>query len=246
MVFCNITEFKGPDNIYWLFSSAAQSIAAFIGFLATGLFFSFDRLDRATEKDDTLEEINQEIKKEYFSRAKGLFVITCFSIVFSLGVVYTNGLDMGKYALYIWIVVGVLDIFTILWALGFVIFIIDPAKVRKTGKKMVAEDQTLAASTGSNVALFMTRFVELEKVLRSLAKSQDFGFRGRSAEHTPLSFLIGGLYRSEKITNPEFGQLRELIKARNLIVHGALDNIDRDLVNKTETLTSELSKRVKQ
>ena len=243
MVFCNITEFKGPDNIYWLFSSAAQSIAAFIGFLATGLFFSFDRLDRATEKDDTLEEINQEIKKEYFSRARALFSLACFSILFSLAVVYTNGVDLGKYSLYTWIFVGALDILTILWALGFVIFIIDPAKVRKTGRKLVAEDQTLATSSGST-ALFMTRFVELEKVLRNLAKSQDYGFRGRGIDHTPLSFLLGILYRSEKITNPEFAQLRELIKARNLIVQGALDNIDQKLVNNTETLTRELSKRI--
>lgn len=244
MILCNIAEFKGPDNIYWLFSSAAQSIAAFIGFLATGLFFSFDRIDRATEKDDTLEEINQEIKKEYFSRARALFSLACFSILFSLAVVYANGLDLGKYNLYIWIFVGALDILTILWALAFVIFIIDPAKVKKTGKKLVAEDQTLANSSGSSVALFMTRFVELEKVLRNLVKNQESGFRGRGVDHMPLSFLLGILYRSEKITNPEFARLRELIKARNLIVHGALDNIDQKLVNNTEALTRDLSKRI--
>lgn len=59
-------EYKGAENIYWAFSSSAQAVAAFIGFICAGFFFSHDRMDRKVDKDETLLEIYTNIKKKAF------------------------------------------------------------------------------------------------------------------------------------------------------------------------------------
>lgn len=105
-----MSAYKGADNVYWLFSSSAQAIAAFIGFLAAGFFFSYDLMDKQVEKDETLEVIYVDIKNQYFKRLKALFILTGFSILLSLGVVFINGYDFGIYNLIIAIIVGVVNI----------------------------------------------------------------------------------------------------------------------------------------
>ena len=56
------------DNIYWLFSAAAQSISAFVAFLLTGYALVHTLMEAAREKDDTLEEIHAALSKKYHRR----------------------------------------------------------------------------------------------------------------------------------------------------------------------------------
>jgi len=88
-------DFKSPDNIYWLFSSSAQAIAAFVGFLAAGFFFIHDRIDKEIEKDETLEDVYHEIKNQHYKRLKLLLILTGWSIILSLFVVFINGYNIG-------------------------------------------------------------------------------------------------------------------------------------------------------
>jgi len=52
------------DNYYWLFSSAAQSIAALIAFLLAGVALAFSMMDRLAEQDETLNEIVEALKRK--------------------------------------------------------------------------------------------------------------------------------------------------------------------------------------
>jgi hypothetical protein len=82
--------YNAPDNIYWTFGSAAQAIEAFIGFITAGFFFVYDRMDKYIESDETLEEVYSDIRGQYYKRLKTLLILTGFSIIFSLIVVYIN------------------------------------------------------------------------------------------------------------------------------------------------------------
>lgn len=62
------------DHIYWTFSAAAQSIAAFVAFLLTGYALVYTLMDAAREKDDTLEEIHTLLRKKYHAY---LTLLTC-------------------------------------------------------------------------------------------------------------------------------------------------------------------------
>ena len=66
-------DFKAPDNIYWLFSSSAQAIAACIGFLAACFFFVYDSIDKQVEKDETLEEIYADIRVQILYTPENTF-----------------------------------------------------------------------------------------------------------------------------------------------------------------------------
>src|SRR5260221_10462109 len=56
------------DYIYWTFSSAAQSISAFVAFLLTGYALVHSLMESARERDDTLEEVHAELRKSYHER----------------------------------------------------------------------------------------------------------------------------------------------------------------------------------
>ncbi|NJK94510.1 MAG: hypothetical protein HC905_05905 [Bacteroidales bacterium] len=110
---------NGPDNIYWLFSSSAQSIAAFTGFLTAGLFFAYERLDKAVELDETLEEINNEIKNQYYRRIFALLVLTGISIASSLSLLFLNGYQLGYWLGILTGFVGLINFITIALAIFF-------------------------------------------------------------------------------------------------------------------------------
>lgn len=234
-------EYKGPDNVYWLFSSAAQSIAALIGFLAAGFTFAHERLDRQVEKDETLEEINERIKFEYYKRLSSLLKTTGFSIGCSLLAVFLNGYDLGALGLLIKWFVAILNLFTLLLGIRFVVYIIDPKKVKKVAEELIKEDRSIAPSqepTTVTGGQFITRFIELERLIRNfvhqnITNINDYGpVRG----HEPLGRLITYLLRAEIINKEHAEILREISKVRNLAVHGEVPEVSAELLAKVNQL----------
>lgn len=237
-------EFKGPDNIYWLFSSSAQAIAAFIGFLAAGFFFSYDRMDKHVEKDETLEDIYVEIKKQYYKRITTLFVLTALSIIMSLATVYLNGLDLGFWNIVIRILVALLNIVTIIWAIVFILFIIDPSKVQKTADKLIKQNENVNEKDSLQTMTrgdFIDKFIELEKLLRYLAEKYQLSVEINSKYRTlPLHEIIRGLHRRGVIDSKQFSELLEVNKVRNLAVHGEIHNVDPKLGEWLDKIISRL------
>jgi hypothetical protein len=78
------------DQIYWFFSSAVQSIAAFIALLFTGYAVVLNIMDGLESKDETLVEIHKEFRKAYYRRLKGLAISAAFAMIGSLTVIYLN------------------------------------------------------------------------------------------------------------------------------------------------------------
>jgi hypothetical protein len=242
-------DYKGPDNIYWLFISSAQAIAAFIGFLAAGFFFSYDRMDKAVEKDETLEEIYVDIRKQYFRKLSRLLVFTGLSITMSLGVVYLNGYDLGIWSVIIRIGIAVLNLITIAWAIQFVIFIIDPTKVDRTAKKLIKENEQLFNTSSINIltrAQFIGKFINLETVTRDLGEKyrMNIGEVRGGIRFAPLGELIRGLARLGVITKIQETQLLEVSKVRNLAVHGQLNEVEGKLGDLVDDLTFQLQGRL--
>ena len=235
-----ISDYKGAENIYWLFSSSAQAIAAFIGFLATGFFFSYDLMDKQVEKDETLEVIYVDIKKQYFKRLRGLFILTGLSILLSLGIVFVNGYNLGIYNVIMAVIVGAINVITVIWALTFVIFIIDPDKVKKTVEKLIKEDESVFEPK-QGVSLtresFLDGFNELEKLLRDLAKKYRLESSNRFRDFLSIGQIIRSLYERGAITRESLRELSEMNKIRNLVAHGEINNIEQrigDTLNKVK------------
>jgi hypothetical protein len=239
-----MVDYKGPENIYWLFSSSAQAIAAFIGFLAAGFFFSYDRMDKHVEKDETLEDIYAEIKIKYYNRIIILFILTASSISLSLAMTYLNGFDLGIYGIVLRLLVSTLNLLTIIWAIVFILFIINPSKVKKTADILIKENVNISETVTDNTMTggeFIDKFVKLEKILRQLAIKYDLSDEiDVHNKKMSLYDIIRYLNLRQVINNSQVNELLEVNKIRNLAAHGEIHNVESKLGQWVERIENDL------
>ncbi len=79
------------ENVYWLFSSAAQAIATFVAFLLAGYTLVHAMMESVQQRDDTLEEIHSALIRQYYTQIKALAIITGAAVLSSLAMLYLNG-----------------------------------------------------------------------------------------------------------------------------------------------------------
>jgi hypothetical protein len=220
---------RNQENIYWLFSTSAQAIAAFIGFLAAGFFFAYDRIDSQVGKDETLEEIYEDIKKQYFTRLRILFMLTGLSIVLSLLVVYMNGFEVGMAGYAFYVFVGLLNLFTIIWAIYFVVFIVNPQTEKKTAEKLIKQNEVYFVPTAGKSLTrmqFVDKYLHLERILRDLYKPYS---KGHDENHMPMGEIILALYQRGILTDVQSEDLKKVTKLRNLAVHGNTQSVEEHI-----------------
>jgi hypothetical protein len=228
-------------NIYWLFSSAAQSISVFIALLLTGYVFIRYQMETAHEKDDTLEEIHPALRNKYHNQLKFLAWITGFAIILNLTTVFVNG---RQFQYMDWLVgtTLILDFATIVVGIFFIISIIDPQKYEKQAKKLFKKKKPEFQLGGKTDPAedFFVEFTELESITRQYIwdkiipaeqKMDHFGWR---ALPSALSFryMIDILKKNNKITPIQFKELKEINQFRNLAFHGNSTTIAHSMVER--------------
>lgn len=162
------------DNLYWLFSAAAQSISAFVAFLLTGYALVHTLMEGAREKDDSLEEIHVALKKKYHSRLTLLAGVTGLAIVFSLLMVFLNRWSFqGKNFLIG--VTTVVDLLAIIGGLAFVVSIVNPARYEKTATRVLEEEKQELQLSGQRTSSweFFEEFRRLERLIRDYLRQRD-------------------------------------------------------------------------
>lgn len=236
----------GPENIYWLFSSSAQAIAAFIGFLTAGFYFILNKMDDNLAKDETLEEINEEIKKQHFFKLKTLCVLTGISIISSLGMVYFNVFDFGLKNVLV-IIVSSANILTIIWAIVFIIKLIDPAKIPKTAQKLIEKDKNIdRVDKRKTVSIgeFLEKFIQLEKLLRKYEDKVYLysGSKNRIRNFVSLAEIVKYLHQKEIVDSKTLQDFIEINKIRNLTAHGHINRVDKRIVILLDNILKEAKK----
>lgn len=225
-----MSTYIAADNIYWAFSSSAQAVAAFIGFISAGFFFSHDRIDRQLDKDETLVEILTEIKTQHFIKLRFLLWLTGFSIILSLFVVWINGFDTGWFLSVFAILVAFLNCFTVARAVLLVIDMVNPRQVQNTADKLIKESTGEyvggSETAGISKADFLMKFINLEQLAYNLIdRKNNYDSGGlRSRQYLPFSLIIKELLEAGRINENQFEKLNRVSKMRNLIAHGRLEN----------------------
>jgi len=237
-------DYQAPDNIYWLFSSSAQAIAAFIGFLTAGFYFVLDKMDDQLKKDATLEEIHKEIKRLHFKKIKVLCVLTGASIIFSLVLVFTNKFDFCLKGLTT-ILVSLLNVTTISWAIYFIISIINPDNVSITAKKLIDEDKDLYSTEQNTlkdsvkITDFIDKFIKLEKLVRTFDfKNEVLSDYIVTNKISSIIDIINILFQRGYIDGRVYKDFKEVNKIRNLAVHGNIDSVDKKAYNTLKDLVT--------
>lgn len=229
-------EYKGPEYIYWLFSSSAQSIAALVGLLTAGYYYLSGKLDDQVINDPTLSEIIQDFKNSLFSRTKWLCIVAGLSIVLSLLMIFANNFDFYLKDLFLYIS-GFIVLFTVAQSIYYIIFVINPhrnsiiaAKLIKENKQVFVEGENESIDS-VKIGEFIEKFVQLEKIIIGFDEKYEFSkfYSERFNNNLPLADLLKLFHQKEIISNQTFEKFNKVRKIRNLAVHGKIDRVDRSI-----------------
>lgn len=249
------------ENIYWFFSAAAQSIAAFVAFLLTGYALVYTIMQSMLEKDDSLEEIHSSLKKIYHKRLTYLSIITGSAIILSLLMVLINPYDFkGKWLLMFF--TSMLDAWAIIAGIAFVISIVNPARYEKAALTVLEESKDELSLTGKMTAshAFFDEFLRLESIIREDLRKIDLYVPSKGTPRMSFSFrqMVDALLNNEIIDRIVHGELMQINKYRNLIFHGHVKKADEHMIKKTKNAINKvqnilikkklnnLNKRIKQ
>lgn len=233
------------DHIYWTFSAAAQSISAFVAFLLTGYALVHTLMEAEREKDDTLEEIHSVLLLNYHKRLTFLAALTGAAVIFSLSIVYFNRSNTPAPTNLI-LVIGALDLLTIIYGLVFVVSIIDPKKygraAQKELKQTISEPELSPSKTSAGS--FFDAFIHLEMVVREYLQEKGLYIPSHGSPRMSYSFreMINALYRNEKINHQFYEELLEINKYRNLVFHGHIKEADISMLEKTQSAAKKVEK----
>ena len=222
------------DNIYWLFSSAAQAIAGLIGFLMAGVTLAFSIMDRLVSNDDTLEDVVLALKHKHYSQMATLAGITGLAIVASLFVVQHNPYPGFLRSSGI-IFAGWVDLEVIVFAILFVVSATSPKRYAEIAKLELAKLAPAHGSVGSAGAYFHA-FVTLEREIRDYLKTKKLYVPSRGGPRMSFSFrqMVDALFQNERIDGSLRDRLMAANKTRNLIFHGHMDQVDDSLLKELQ------------
>jgi hypothetical protein len=236
-----------PQNIYWLFSSSAQAIAAFIAFLLTGYTLVLQMMDSIQGNDETLTSIHASLKRSYYRTIVAIVTLTGVSILFSLSMTYINGLNPSGMDWFVGVGMG-LNVLVIGAAIAFVARIIDPDRYGKKATSLLQEEEDRLTERGlaTPKSQFIEAFIQLEKTLRDyVSRRKKLSSYAREATR-PLSFsqILDILLNEQIIDYSMHELLGEINRVRNLVVHGQQEQVDSMLVKRVQDATKLLRERL--
>ncbi|RJQ54061.1 MAG: hypothetical protein C4530_17125 [Desulfobacteraceae bacterium] len=235
------------DGIYWLFTSSAQTVAAFVAFLLAGFALSLGMLDGTIQRDETMAEVVEELKRGYHNRVRDLSYLTGLAIVTNLLIVMLQA--VGTF--YHWSLLGLgagLNVVAIGLAIHFTVGLINPNRVRNAARRLLeALPIPTTPEPTASVADFLAMFIPLERKLRDLAfgVTQEKLISSISSEQRFISFprIVQSLVIHEMISKSEAERILSLARYRNLVVHGQVESVEQEMVNEAKDILALLNDR---
>ncbi len=232
-----------PDNIYWLFSSSAQSISAFVAFLLTGYTFVHSVMENIQQRDDSLLEVHHELRKRYYRQVQVLSITTGAAIIASLAMVFFNGTAMVWRTFFV-ISTSVLNIASIALGIRFVLTIINPDRYRAVASQLATASTQTTATNASPVParVFFEEFLPLESQVRNMLDQQSPAI-APALHPRRLSFRasVQILRQDHRISERFCEELLEISTYRNLVFHGDISEVDPQMVERVRVARQQLS-----
>jgi hypothetical protein len=231
------------DYIYWTFTAAAQSIAAFIGLLLAGYALVHSLMESARERDETLDEIHSALRVRFHRWLAVLATLTCLAVVSSLVVVFTNRWEFpGKYVLAT--LVAMIDLAAVVCGAAFVIVTSHPSRYILTAERVLAARRPEMKLSGENVPVgkFFAVIARLERALRKALQSVDIDHEPGSNGRAP-SFrqLADALLQNERIDAELHRELIVISQYRNLVYHGHVKVADKTMLDRVQAAMKRLA-----
>ncbi len=235
------------ESIYWFFSTAAESIAAFVAFLLTGYTLVHTLMETAREKDGTLDEIHSVLKKRYHRRLTWLATVTGVAIVLSLLILLIAKWNF-PYKVSFMVFVSLLDLAAIILGLMFVVSIVDPAKHERAAVGALEDirRQLRLSDAQASPAMFFEAFTSLERLMRNYLDKENLSHPDnrnfRNAQ--PFQEMAEILFNRKKIDQTFFEELKHLNAYRNIVFHGHVKHADQIMIEKAGLAAEKIGKLV--
>ncbi len=224
------------DYLYWTFTAAAQSVAAFVGLLLAGYALVHSLMESARERDESLDEIHATLRLSFHRWLRGLATLTCLAIVLSLVVVFTNKWEFpGKYVLAG--IVGVIDVASIVAGLAFVVETTDPSRYSHTAERVLQKRGRELALSGESlpVGRFFGQIARLERVMRKYLHAHDVAVdSGKEGRPPTLRQMADALADADRLDADLHRELLVLGQYRNLVFHGHVTTADKTMMDRVQ------------
>ena len=240
LYFSTFNNEADKNNIYYIFSTSAQTLAALVGFVLTAYIFTYQNLRSIKEEDETLTEIIDITIEKYYDYIFLLSSYTAVVLIADILILQLNMIETWPFKSAVLVFIAMTNVFGIIFAFAIALFIMRPFKEKKwarsilndneekEGNEKVTKEMTQADNdipaeiTVGNASKdmvdtmkFIEKFIELEGIIR-LYTDKKFKFN----ERTPLRKRLDYLGATNKLSPGVIEELLIVIKYRNLAVHG--------------------------
>ena len=219
------------ETMYWLFTTAPQSLAALIGIIFTGMFFVAESIDNHAKEDQTLIEIVEAAKKALYKNMRVVAILSIITIIYDLVLVafvdcikgnsFTD-LSIGLFA--------VLNVSSVIVTFKYVFQTVNPSYFSKIANNLSKEYRT--GDVKSEV--FINHYIKFERAARDLAVIKQM-----NARFTGTRDLLRILVSNGIISPEDERRMMEISKIRNLIVHGEkIEKVSRSYDEELQRITN--------
>jgi len=231
------------NNVYYIFSTGAQTLAALVGFVLTVYIFSHQNFRNIVEDDETLAEIIEETIDRYYDMILALSIFTALTLIGDLLMLQLNKIESWPLREITYSVVAMANVIGIIAAFCIGLYILRPFKpklwatniLKSEEKENVEEQKTIRAGD------FIEKFIEFEKLLvKYTSEKLDMGNKRYTLRNRLEMLLI-----AEKIDPRTHQELLGVVKLRNLVVHGQVNIIEKETYNNFVKILTDLKENLK-
>ena len=221
--------------MYWLFTTAPQAVAALVGIIFTGMFFMAESIDNRAKEEPSLLEIAEAAKTALYKNMKVVALLAAITILYDLilTAMVVKLSDRGFCGTN-WLIIGfaVLNISAVYITFKYVLQAVNPNYFNK-----IAANLSSKYMTGEiNSSDFINHYIAFERAARNTPFVHQM-----NDQHVPNPVIIRMLVSHEIINRDEAGQMFEINKIRNLIVHGEpIEKVDRKIDETLQEITNKI------
>lgn len=223
------------ETMYWLFTTAPQAIAALVGIIFTGMFFMAESIDNRVRADQSLTEIAESAKTALYKNMRAVAVLAAITIIYDLFLVaLVTKLAEEDCCWTGWpiLIFAALNFCTIYCALRYVFQAVSPHYFNKIAANLSSQYKSGEVDSSD----YINHFIAFERAARNAPFIQQM-----NEQHVTVPMIIRMLVSHEIINRDEAGQMFEINKIRNLIVHGEpIDKVDRKFDDTLQEITNKV------
>lgn len=249
-LFCTFIGFSfsvlnlNENQILYLFSTSGQVLSGIYGLTLTGFIFFRNELSREEFDDETLVEVIEGLKKRYY---KILVFVTCFTIftLYLTNFIISYESKNSIFSIFL-LNFGQSSFVINLAIISYFIFdVLEPKRIEKESQKIKEKTDPISdQSEKGSLEEFLRNYNQIETLIQKYGQayqSKDNIFSISNQRRISNLRLAEFIFKAERIDLNFLNEIKNLIKLRNSIIHGADPIVSLSMVKKSEEILKKLS-----